>query len=100
MTGTIFVNKQATIPISRDDIQNLYHSVIPILAKDLGVEFLEAAEVELWQYNLFFHNLSAEYFNKAYHLVIRACKEHDNLKCYKDELDKLFQSDPRFKHEL
>lgn len=41
-------------------------------------------------------NLSGNHFNTAYQLTKIACQENSILAMYWQQIDKLFQSDPRF----
>lgn len=79
-------------------LDGLYEDVVPKLAERLGQDYADEAMVN---YEIFEHvdfdDLDSENFNYAYGLVMEACDKHKFLRKHKDEFDRLFRSDKRFK---
>ncbi|MDO4699582.1 MAG: hypothetical protein Q4A69_02695 [Moraxella sp.] len=97
MTATLFVNgHKNTLPMISTDLELLYHDIVPTLAKRVGGDFADVAEVNLWQEALHLSHLSADDFDLACDLIIKSCNKHQTLQKYKTKLQALFKSDPRY----
>ncbi|MFB6349506.1 hypothetical protein ACFBZI_08735 [Moraxella sp. ZJ142] len=95
--GYLYVGKDSEPLYLAYYLTTYFEKVIVPLSEIIGGDFRDEKEYgQLMVGFLSIKHLNAEHFNYAYHLTMQACQDDENLAKYKDELDKLFKSDPRF----
>lgn len=95
--GNLYVSKTQEPLYIAHYLTTYFDKVIVKLAEVVGGDFLDEKQYgELLVGFLSLENLSGNHFNTAYQLTKIACQENSILAMYWQQIDKLFQSDPRF----